>query len=281
MVGGSSSDFTPLDTDFSEIRTEDLKNGNKICEKISKTVSAGYGTTYLVVKKSDYDKEKSYAGDGTRYIRTGIGSTNISAILTNEWQEDNAYSIAQNGIYIPVINTNNDEVLFTPEQYNEIRKKMKGMSFYRADNFEIDENVENKFILKQAEKTRKNAEKEVSTEEKKQKIMEEVKQVLPKTIVEDMIGDISKKYVEFIDTGSTGRGTNIPGDGDFDFMLKCADKDEQVKMIALLRKKFNEVEKGGSDEFNIRLTNVDIRIRNSSRYRCNIREKIIANRIFK
>lgn len=27
-------------------------------------------------------------------------------------------------------------------------------------------------------------------------------------------------FIEFIDTGSTGRGTNVPGDGDFDFSVK-------------------------------------------------------------
>ena len=39
--------------------------------------------------------------------------------------------------------------------------------------------------------------------------------------VTDNIGmNLQGNSVELIDTGSTGRGTNVPGDGDFDFMLR-------------------------------------------------------------
>ena len=34
------------------------------------------------------------------------------------------------------------------------------------------------------------------------------------------VRDLTENYVELIDTGSTGRGTNKPGDGDFDFMMR-------------------------------------------------------------
>lgn len=37
---------------------------------------------------------------------------------------------------------------------------------------------------------------------------------------ESVSGDLTSGFVEFIDTGSTGRGTNLPGDGDFDFSMK-------------------------------------------------------------
>ena len=42
-----------------------------------------------------------------------------------------------------------------------------------------------------------------------------------------MLGDISSRCLELIDTGSTGRGTNIPGDGDFDFMLRVVTDNTQ------------------------------------------------------
>ena len=32
--------------------------------------------------------------------------------------------------------------------------------------------------------------------------------------------DLVPGLIEIIDTGSTGRGTNEPGDGDFDFMVR-------------------------------------------------------------
>ena len=270
MEGSLEHDATPLDTDFSEI-TQDNFNvhdmyGNRIEPTlgtiIDSTVSSGFGGTYYVVKKGDYDEEKSYT-DGsknttTRYLRTSIGSNKISCIITNEWNQEYAYSMAQNGIYIPVVDLNSEQVLFTREQYDRIREKMKGLTFYRADNFEIDKNVKNGNILRNAENLKKEAETQISTQEKKTKIVELVKRNMPKTVVEDMIGDISSKTLEFIDTGSTGRGTNIPGDGDFDFMLKCSSMDEQTKMIAQMRTFIYGTPKGGDNEFNIRYEDVTI-----------------------
>lgn len=39
-------------------------------------------------------------------------------------------------------------------------------------------------------------------------------------ITQEMDEDLTEGTVELIDTGSTGRGTNKPGDGDFDFMMR-------------------------------------------------------------
>ena len=262
MTGYLSSDMTPLDTDFSEITSKNLEN-NTLRGIVNSTFSAAYGKTFYVIKKENYNEDISYTrGDETqktRYIRTGVGSNNISCILTSEWSEKNAYTMAQNGIYIPVVDIDSEQVVFTYEQYKEIRDKMKGLSFYRADDFEIDESAFNPEILRVAEKMKEDSKGKTTTEEKRERIVEQVKRALPKTVVQDMSGNLSSEVVEFIDTGSTGRGTNIPGDGDFDFMLKCANKDEQERMINLLKEKFSQgKDKGGTNGFNIRYGDVRI-----------------------
>ena len=263
MKGYMESDCTPFDTDFSEITDYNIEEGNgNLGGIIETTVSNGYGETFYVIKKGDYDENRSYtSGDEqrkTRYLRTAIGSNAISCIITSQWSDEYAYTMAQNGIYIPVVDTESQELVFTYEQYSKIREGMKGLSFYRTDDFEIDENVFNPPILAEAEEMRKQANGTISTEEKRSKIIALIEKTLPKKVAQDMIGNISGEVIEFIDTGSTGRGTNIPGDGDFDFMLKCANKDEQARYIDLLKKAISGEEKGGTNEFNIRYEDVNI-----------------------
>ena len=262
MEGRVNSDATPLDTDFSEITSENLKE--KSFKNVIKSTYSGTfsGSTYYIIKKDDYDETKSYSGmggkDKTRYLRTAIGANKIRAIVTSEWTEESAYIMARREKYIPVIDFETQQVVFTKEQYDEIRDKMKGLSFYRAGNFEIDKNVGNEKILNEAEKMRGEASGKVSTEEKREKIVEVVKKILPQVVVQDMSGDLSSKIVEFIDTGSTGRGTNIPGDGDFDFMLKCSNIEERKKAIEMIKKALKGISEGGSNEFNIRYKDVKI-----------------------
>ena len=258
------SDGTPFDTDFSEIGESNLHSETTLRGVLNSTYSkAYYGTTYYVIKKGDYDEEKSYTGGDfekqkTRYLRTAIGSNKISYIITNEWSEEYAYSMAQNGIYIPVIDRDSEQVVFTIEQYEAIREKMKGLTFYRADNFEIDKNARNEAILQTAEQMKKEAEGQISTEEKREKIVKLVKENMPKTVADEMIGDISRKTLEFIDTGSTGRRTNVPGNGDFDFILKCSSREEQKEMISKMRTFIHGTPTGGDNEFNIRYEDVKI-----------------------
>lgn len=261
--GSLSYDATPFDTDFSEITSDNLNEKTNISDIINSTYSAGYGRTYYVVKKENYEEEKSYTmGSGskkTRYIRTATGSNNISAIITTEWQEKYGYVMAQNGIYIPVYDKESGKLLFTEKQYDEIRENMKGLSYYKADDFEIDQTAINSSVLEQAKKLKEQKQGETTTKEKQQKIIELIKNnLVPKIIVADMVGDLSKEIVEFIDTGSTGRGTNLPGDGDFDFMLKCLNKDEQVELIAKIKTFLKGKDKGGTNDFNIRYEDVKI-----------------------
>jgi len=63
-------------------------------------------------------------------------------------------------------------------------------------------------------------------------------------------GDLTPGSVELIDTGSTGRGTNKPGDGDFDFMMRL-DRDilsDPIKLQKLKETLLTSFGKNGTHE---------------------------------
>ena len=80
------------------------------------------------------------------------------------------YQMAQNEIYIPVIDRNSEEILFTREQYDSIREKMRGLSFYRAEEFQIDQTALNSRVQSVANELRESAKGKLSTEEKREKL---------------------------------------------------------------------------------------------------------------
>lgn len=265
MEGSLHSDATPLDADFSEIKPANLGKDNLAGIIDSTCTNRGFGKTWIVIKNNNYnseDRELNYAiedgANSTRYFRTGIGSTNISAIVTAEWNDELKFLLAQNEFYIPVKDFETEEILFTFDEYQEIRQQMGGLTHYSADKFIISENANNENILNQASELRKKAEGEISTEEKREKIISLLRSKLKKVLLTEIGGDISKESIELIDTGSTGRGTNIPGDGDFDFMLKCSSIAEQKELIEEIKTILVGNEKGGTNEFNIRYTDVKI-----------------------
>ena len=257
------SDHTPFDTDFSELSSENFRDRRNIAGIINSTFSKeGYGSTYYLIKKGDYEADKTYTrgeyAGKTRYIRTAIGKNAIRAILTKEWNDEYGYTIAQNGLYIPVIDLNTQEVVFSREQYNAIREKMRGLSFYHAEDFEVSESALDSKIQSDAEKIRLDAQAKTSTEEKRAMVIKTIRSRIPQNVFHDMIGDLSENAVELIDTGSTGRGTNIPGDGDFDFMLKCSSRVQQAELIKSILQGLDGHDTGGTNEYNIRYADVKI-----------------------
>ena len=264
--GTLDSDATPLDTDFSEIDEENLQK--ETLQKIMESTYSGraYGSTYYVIKKANYmendsnytERDEDKDGKKTRYFRTGIGSTNISAIITNEWQDEQKYSIVKQGFYIPVINLTDGKLLFSREEFDRLSEQMQGLSHYGMSDYTIDENADIPFIKENAEKLYADAEGKTPTEEKKKMLMELIRKNIGKRLTTEVMGDISGDYIELINTGSTGRGTNIPGDGDFDLMLKCASREQQLEMIKKIKDFLSGTAKVGTNEFNIRYEEVKL-----------------------
>ena len=98
---------------------------------------------------------------------------------------------------------------------------MDGLSYFGNNNFVLSEYL----VTPEVEEIAKELTQEATddTNEKREIINGIIKEVLDEmgiTIKYKSDGDLSTKTAEFIDTGSTGRGTNVPYDGDFDFYLR-------------------------------------------------------------
>lgn len=268
----SHSDATPLDADFGYISALNLTTqGISDYEVIQTTISAEYGSNYVVLKQyaerlenkqsTNFENQATFNGstdfyalegataNESRYIRTGIPITDVDYIVSADWNPKNGYEMAMAGMYIPVIDSKG-EVVFSSEDYKKIREEMRGLSRYHAEDIVVSEKAKNmealyetyrKVSTKSAEETEKEIEavkalvegKEDETTSKKKKATTDfIKGYFESKgirVVDDLSQNLSTNSVELIDTGSTGRGTNVPGDGDFDFMLRHNLPDDVIK----------------------------------------------------
>lgn len=232
----SSSDSTPLDTDLSMI----IECNDTLEETINNTSSKNYGNFWLVLKNDDRfvttrtnineenstlsnDKYELFytgvTGEDHYGIRTGFASSDIDFIISKDNDARIGLEIAMNGFYIPVMNLEG-KIIFSKEDYENLRKKMSGCTYYNIKEYEFSENLNNFNVDEILNSIRDNRDK---LTEDKVKIFENVKEVMNafglslKGYADD---DLTEGVVELIDTGSTGRETNIPEDGDYDFMMR-------------------------------------------------------------
>lgn len=280
LGSSAGSDATPLDTDVSMIMSQD----GTIAEKIDKTIAEGYGPIWFVLKNDDRfvvtrtndetleterDLSKMEAfytgvmGPGHYGIRTGFASSEIDYIVSEEYDPKIGLEIAMNGFYIPVANKEG-KIIFTPKDYDELRAKMNGLSYFDEDNYVFSENLvteETECLAQQIEQSN------LEVQTKREKINHIIKDSLEDLglhLKTDIDGDLTEGYVELIDTGSTGRETNKPGDGDFDFMMRLdknilSDPSKLTELKQTILKKLgkeNSSELTGSGDF--RLKNVQI-----------------------
>lgn len=198
-------------------------NPGQIRSRIQNRVNNSYANKRLEVFASNVVGEEHYG------VRTGIGSTDIDYIVVEQWDKKIGYELAMNGTYIPVVKGSTEELLFSPEQYDEIRTKMQGLSYYNTGKFVIDETAYVAEAENEREQLFTSADSNVSTSElEATKNRNAIKKLVEKALAEKMglevedhvTENLQNGFVELIDTGSTGRGTNLPGDGDFDFTLK-------------------------------------------------------------
>lgn len=199
-------------------------------------------------------------GKGHYGIRTGFASSEINYIVMENYDPRVGLEIAINGFYIPVVNKEGN-IIFTPKDYDELRFKMSGLSYYDENNYAFSKNLiteETKYITNQIEKS--NYEVQV----KREKINSIIKKSLEELglhLKTNIDGDLTEGYVELIDTGSTGRGTNKPGDGDFDFMMRL-DKNIISNPSRLAELKQTILRNLGSDKSSSVNGNGDFRLKN-------------------
>jgi hypothetical protein len=253
------SDATHLTADFSMITSSEGTNEQKI--NASPTART-YGRVWIVLKndgrfkitKTDeetidtkWDKNKvetyyAYACGKDHYgIRTGIASSEINYIMVDNYHPRIGFEIAKNGFYIPVVNVNG-EVLFTPEDYDKLRSKLSGLSYYGLPKYEISKNL----IAPGIEETKKQIQADVEpTRVQNESIETAIKNALIEAgipgVTFEFSPDLSKGISEVYSTGSTSRNTNVPNDCDFDYLVKV---DKEIyfdeKKLAELKTKMKE-----------------------------------------
>jgi hypothetical protein len=250
FLGSSSdSDATPLDTDISLIKPEDAEGG--FTNSINTSIAKDYGEILFALKnrgqyqlttagesvKAEADKmelfQTSVLGDRHYGIRTGFPTTEIDFMIAKESLtsqpkelEKLYFEIAQNGYYTPVADTSG-KVIFTQEMYDEYRKSFAGLEKFDAPalNYHPTTASEHSFN-RVSEIAIAIPEDSKRVEQATQTIRGEIEQSLGSLGISLRPEfDTSILGAELLDTGSTGRHTNTPGDFDFDFSLKLDAKD--------------------------------------------------------
>ena len=228
-------------------------------------------------------------GDGHYGVRTGFGMDKVSYYISDRttrtgkslgWFNGNKgeeytlvsevtkLEIVLNGFYIPIIDKDSEELIFTPDDYDKMRQQMSGLSHYRTGDYqfapdselELGELTLDKESLSavSAPTTSSTSSSSSSagddaqggtssgpitipgtdtiidqlpasmaeTDHKHEVINQAIKQAitgiseLNLSYKDYLDGDLTENIVEMIDTGSTGRQTNAPGSGDFDYLAR-------------------------------------------------------------
>ena len=247
------SDTTPLDTDLSRIET-DLESFSEPFVD-NRYAAARYGPLWLVVKNDDrlnYSKETgeyipdkleifrtNMDGAGHYGIRTGFPSSDIDYFVVDESRLDIKrieYSIVMNGFYIPVLNTDG-KLIFTPEQYDNMRKDLYGLSHYGLGNvYEFAEELDT--FDPRLEPFDINIDGNKSNSNIKRNLIINALSSVGLDISTSRNVYMKHGEIELLDTGSTGRGTNMSKDYDFDFVMRVDKEvfDNDLKMNELKNK---------------------------------------------
>ena len=207
-------------------------------------------------------------------IRTGFGMNLVDYCVTDSTRIDSTpvsevtkLEIALNGFYIPVVDRDSEELIFTPDDYDKMRQQMSGLSYYHTGEYQFapDSELElgeltldkeslsavsapttsptsssSSSVGDDAQGASSNSTTIPSTntiinelpasiaetDHKHEVINQTIKQAITSipelnlSYKDYLDGDLTENIVEMIDTGSTGRQTNAPGSGDFDYVAR-------------------------------------------------------------
>ena len=181
-------------------------------------------------------------GDGHYGVRTGFGMNLVSFCVTDSTLRDSTpvsevtkLEIALDGFYIPVVDRDSEELIFTPDDYDKMRAQMSGLSYYRTGDYQFAPDSELELPPTDVGKTTIPSTTAIidqlpagmaETDRKHEVINQAIKEAI--TNIPDLNlsykdyldGDLTENIVEVVDTGSTGRQTNAPGSGDFDYIAR-------------------------------------------------------------
>ena len=215
-------------------------------------IRTGFGMNTVDFFVSDRTTRTGENLGGVRARNNGDEYTLVSEVAKLE--------IALNGFYIPIVDRDSEELIYTPDDYDTMRQQMSGLSHYRTGDYQfapdselelgeltLDKESLSAASMPSSSSTSDDAQGASSssitipstttiidqlpasmaeTDRKHEVINQVVKQAI--TSIPDLNlsykdyldGDLTENIVEMIDTGSTGRQTNAPGSGDFDYLAR-------------------------------------------------------------
>ena len=212
-------------------------------------------------------------------IRVGFSMSLVSFFITDDTKIKNLFDnpsdarsdstpvsevtkleIALNGFYIPVVDRDSEELIYTPDDYDTMRQQMSGLSHYRTGDYQfapdselelgeltLDKESLSAASMPSSSSTSDDAQGASSssitipstttiidqlpasmaeTDRKHEVINQAIKQAITNipelnlSYKDYLDGDLTENIVEVINTGSTGRQTNAPGSGDFDYLAR-------------------------------------------------------------
>ncbi|MCS7200955.1 MAG: hypothetical protein NZ822_02315 [Patescibacteria group bacterium] len=252
------SDATPLDTDAARVMDLNEKGKITVFQALQRYAVKEYGDIIIAIKDRGQWQDTSKSTEGyslDKYelfitgrtserhigIRTGIASTEIDFIivtdnLLNDFKklENIFYLVARSGFYIPIVDESG-KIIFTPEMYEEYRKTFEGLTRYYAPPMEVKDledteiTIGREKIKVSGERIKKLIDKELDEAKNDRDVLREINSAIENEI-DDALRDFGSylrhpestefKGADLLNTGSTGRMTNLPGDYDFDFILR-------------------------------------------------------------
>ena len=195
-------------------------------------------------------------GSGHYGVRTGFGMDKVSYYISDRttrtgknlgWFNGNKgeeytlvsevtkLEIALGGFYIPIVDRDSEELIFTPADYDKMRQQMSGLSHYHTGDYQFAPDSELELPSTDIGKTTVPSTTTIiselptsiaETDRKHAVINQAIKEAITNipelnlSYKDYLDGDLTENIVEMIDTGSTGRQTNAPGSGDFDYMAR-------------------------------------------------------------
>ena len=144
---------------------------------------------------------------------------NDLAILKNE--------VVKNGFYIPIVDFSG-KIIFTDEEYQELKQKMEGLSHYGSKEYHLKQHQYSDYAERIKGLLASNKQETKIQSQKVYQALSDIIQSIPidenstKTLqAKNKIGiDLTPGSVEVLETGSSVRGTNVPYDFDFDYIFR-------------------------------------------------------------
>ncbi len=273
LGANSDSDSTPLDTDVSIVLPEDLKEGNAGAIRNSHANDSTYGSLLFVLKdhgrfqrteegvnvRPEAGKRELFKtgvlGERHYGIRTGFASTEIDFMVAKEeitrdakGMEKLFFEIVQNGFYVPIVDIEG-KIIFTPEMYDERRRAFAGVEKFDGEPLRFEP------LSPDSRSYGQIREIGAAFPEDSERVRTAAGAI--RSEIQVALGGLGVSLrsefdtgilgAELLDTGSTGRYTNMPGDFDFDFSLKL-DANDFPKAKALAQAINSLMVKEGSND---------------------------------